>query len=62
MKLKNVAHVISVELLIFVIFFDVVELSYNPSNFARAILLSAEGQRVKHSPYQNITVEEYVRR
>ena len=31
-----VAHAISVEFVIFTIFFDVSQLSYRPSNFARA--------------------------
>ena len=46
MKLKIVALAISVEQLIFTIFFDVLLLSYKPSNFARAILPYALGQRV----------------
>ena len=36
MKLKNVSHTISVELLIFTIVFNVSQLSYKPSNFAQA--------------------------
>jgi len=36
MKLKIVALAISVEWLIFTIFFDVSQLSYKPSNFAQA--------------------------
>ena len=36
MKLKIVALAMSVEKLIFMIFFDVSQLSYRPSNFARA--------------------------
>ena len=36
MKLKNVSHTISAEKLNFTFFFDVVQLSYKPSNFARA--------------------------
>jgi len=36
MQLPNVSSVISVEYLIFTIFFIVVQLTYKPSNFARA--------------------------
>ena len=43
MKLKIVALAISLELLIFMIFFDALLLSYKPSNFARAILPYAVG-------------------
>ena len=48
MKLKIVALAISVEQLIFFIFDDLL-FSYKPSNFARAILPHAAGQRVKVS-------------
>ena len=43
MKLKIVARAISVKKLIITIFFDVLLLSYKPSNFARAILPYAVG-------------------
>jgi len=43
MKLKVVALAISVEKYIFTIFFDVLLLSYKPSNFAWAILPYAMG-------------------
>ena len=42
-------YAISVEKLIFKIFLDVLQLRYNPSNFARAILPSAMGQRVNQN-------------
>ena len=38
MKLKNVACAISVEWLIIAFFVDVIQRSYKPLNFARAIL------------------------